>query len=76
MSSGETNLRPDVERTVEGVLETMANRDVLVEADDFESSGRYLIGPVLRRTAPSTSAIDDLSERAIHQWGDASRRRA
>lgn len=72
----EANLRPDKERTVEDVLETMADRDMLVEAPDFESSGRYLIGPVLRRKAPAASAVENLSERAPHRWGDASRRRA
>lgn len=72
----EANLGPDETRTVDDVLRSMARRDMLVEAPDFESSGRYLVGPVLRRAAPSASAIDELSERARHQWGNAGARRA
>ncbi|WP_435348478.1 hypothetical protein [Haloarchaeobius sp. HRN-SO-5] len=65
----EANLRPDTHRTVEDVLDTMAGRDMLVPAPDFEESGRYHVGPVLHRSAPSAAAIDKLSRRATHQWG-------
>lgn len=71
----EVNLRPGVDRTVADVLGTMARRDMLVEAPDFDSSGRYLIGPVLRRSAPSAAAIDRLSDRALHQWAGPETRR-
>lgn len=72
----EANLRPDKHRTVADVLRTMADRELLVEAPDFDESGRYLIGPVLLRAAPSSSAVDNLSDRAIHQWGGTEKRRA
>lgn len=65
----EANLPDGKERTVEDVLGTMASRDLLVEAPDAESSGRYLVGPVLQRSAPSPSAVRNLSSRAAHQWG-------
>ena len=65
----EANLRQDKQRTVRDVLDTMADRDMLVEAPDFEDSGRYLVGPILRRAAPSAAAVEQLSERATHQWG-------
>lgn len=64
----ETNLDPQRYRTVEDVLSTMAERGLLTEAPDFDTSGRYLVGPVLRRAAPSPSDIDRLSDRAVHQW--------
>lgn len=72
----EANLRPGVDRTVEDVLRTMASRDMLVEAPDFDSSGRYLIGPVLLRSAPSAAAVDNLSDRALHQWDGTGATRA
>jgi hypothetical protein len=65
----EANLRSDRTRTVADVLETMASRDLLLEAKDFEDSGRYLVGPVLRRSAPAADAVTSLSERARHRWG-------
>jgi hypothetical protein len=65
----EANLRTGKHRTVADVLETMVARELLTRAPDFEDSGRYLIGPILRRTAPSASAVANLSERALHQWG-------
>jgi len=65
----EANLPPGKRRTVEDVLTTMADREMLVHAADFEESGRYLIGPVLRRRAPSPAAIGRLSKRATHRWG-------
>jgi hypothetical protein len=64
----EANLRADKRRTVVDVLDTMAGRDMLVEAPDFDDTGRYLVGPVLRRSAPSAAAVDNLSDRALHQW--------
>lgn len=66
----EANLRSDVDRTVDDVLRTMAERNMLVEAPDFETSGRYLIGPVLQRSAPAATDIDKLSDRAAHRWND------
>jgi len=65
----EANLRADRQRTVADVLATMADRDLLVAAPDFEASGRYLVGPVLAESAPPPSAVEQLSERAVHQWG-------
>jgi hypothetical protein len=64
----EANLTPGHRRTVEDVLSTMADRELLIEAPDFEASGRYLVGPVLRRSAPSPDQVDRLSERAVHRW--------
>ena len=64
----EANLLPEAYRTVEDVLSTMADRDLLTEAPDFESSGRYNVGPVLHRSAPKPSAVKSLSTRAVHQW--------
>jgi hypothetical protein len=60
----EANLVEGRERTVRDVLETMSDRDMLVEAGD----GEYLVGPVLRRAAPSPSAVEQLSDSAVHQW--------
>lgn len=64
----EANLLAGRRRTVEDILSTMAERGLLVEAPDHETTGRYLVGPVLRETAPSPSAVDKLSDRAVHQW--------
>jgi hypothetical protein len=64
----EANLVPGREDTVVDVLDTMCDRDLLVEAPDFDASGRYLVGPVLRRSAPSPRGIKHLSEHAVHQW--------
>lgn len=64
----EANLVPGRERTVEDVLTTMADRDMLVEAGDAEETGEYLVGPVLRRTAPSPAAVANLSDNAVHRW--------
>jgi len=63
----EANLVEGRERTVEDVLETMADRELLVAA---EERGTYLVGPVLRQAAPSPSAVDKLSDSAAHQWDD------
>ena len=60
----EANLVDGRERTVRDILETMADRRMLVEADD----GGYLVGPVLRRAAPAPSAVDNLSDSAVHRW--------
>jgi hypothetical protein len=46
----------------------MCERDLLVEAPDFDDSGRYLVGPVLRRSAPSPKGVERLSRRGVHQW--------
>jgi len=64
----EANLLPECYRTVEDVLSTMAERDLLEEAPDFESSERYNVGPVLRRAAPKAGDVGSLSTRAVHRW--------
>ena len=61
----EANLVPGRERTVRDILETMADRDMLVETD---ADDEYLVGPVLRRSAPPPSAVENLSEGAVHRW--------
>jgi hypothetical protein len=63
----ETNLVDGRERTVRDILETMTDREMLVEAGE----GEYLVGPVLRRAAPSPSAVDKLSKSGVHQWEGA-----
>ena len=64
----EANLRSGAHRTVEDVLTTMADREMLVTAPDHGESGRYLVGPVLREAAPEPGAVEHLSERAVHRW--------
>jgi hypothetical protein len=64
----EANLVPGREGTVRDVLETMADREMLRQAPDFDSSGRYLVGPTLQRSAPSPSSVDQLSETGLHRW--------
>jgi len=64
----EANLRPGAHRTVEDVLATMADREMLVAAPDHGESGRYLVGPVLRQAAPAPDAVEHLSDRAVHRW--------
>jgi hypothetical protein len=64
----EANLVAGRESTVEDVLGTMCERDLLAEAPDFDESGRYLVGPVLRNSAPSPEGIKHLSRRGLHQW--------
>lgn len=64
----EANLADGRERTVRDVLSTMADREMLVEAEDFEESGRYLVGPVLRESAPSPGAVENISDSAVHRW--------
>ncbi|WP_152042142.1 hypothetical protein [Salinigranum salinum] len=66
--AAEANLVPGRESTVTDVLQTMCERDLLVEAPDFDDSGRYLVGPVLRRSAPSPKGVERLSRRGVHQW--------
>jgi hypothetical protein len=65
---GEANLVPGRERTVTDVLETMCDRGLIAEAPDFEESGRYLVGPSLRKAAPSPKGIKHLSRRGLHRW--------
>jgi hypothetical protein len=60
---------PECYRTVEDVLSTVAKRDLLEEAPDFESSERYNVGGVLRRAAPKAGDVGSLSMRAVHRWG-------
>lgn len=67
----EANLVAGRERTVRDVLRTMVDRDMLREAPDFEQSGRYLVGPVLYRSAPSPSSIGQLSTDGAHRWSRA-----
>lgn len=62
----EANLVDGRERTVRDILETMAGRGMLVERED-----EYLVGPVLREAAPPPSAVDRLSDSAVHQWEGA-----
>jgi hypothetical protein len=64
----EANLVAGRERTVEDVLSTMAERDLLREGPAFESTGRYLVGPVLRRSAPSPAAVRNVSRSGTHRW--------
>jgi hypothetical protein len=64
----EANLVSGREGTVVDVLETMYERDLLVEAPDFDESGRYLVGPVLRKSAPSARGVKHLSRRGVHRW--------
>jgi len=64
----EANLAPDRDRTVRDILETMTDRDMLARAGDFEESGTYLVGPVLREAAPPLSAVENLSDSGVHRW--------
>lgn len=68
----EANLVEGREPTVRNVLSTMADRDMLTEAPEFQSSGRYLVGPVLRESAPANHPVDNLSESGVHRWERAS----
>jgi len=61
----EANLVEGRERTVEDILETMADREMLIPDGE---QGEYFVGPVLRRAAPSPSAVDKLSDSAVHRW--------
>lgn len=61
----EANLVEGRERTVQDILETMVDREMLIAAD---KPGEYFVGPVLRRAAPSPSAVDKLSDNAAHRW--------
>lgn len=61
----DANLVDGREATVEDVLETMADRGVLVPAEDGTG---YRAGGPLRRSAPSPSAIRNASTRATHRW--------
>lgn len=60
----EANLIDGREATVVDVLETMADRGVLVETTD----GRYRAGPPLLASAPSAAASRNASDRAVHRW--------
>lgn len=64
----EANIVPGRERTIEDVLSTMCDRGLLREAPDFPESGRYLVGPVLRRSAPKPQGVKQLSRKGLHQW--------
>lgn len=64
----EANIVAGRERTVEDVLRKMCRRDLLREAPDFEESGRYLVGPVLVRSAPSPEGVSHLSRNGLHRW--------
>lgn len=65
----EANLVDGMERTVEDVLSTMAERDLLREAPDHAETGRYLVGSVLLQAAPQRAAGLNSSSRAVHRWG-------
>ncbi|MXR52816.1 hypothetical protein GRX03_14525 [Halovenus sp. WSH3] len=62
----EANMRPDRRRTVETVLSTMVERDLLC---DTSTPDRYLVGRVLRRTAPDPEQIEHLADEGLHRWG-------
>ena len=64
----EANLLPGWERTVRDVLSTMAERDLLREAEGFEDDGRYVAGPILYQSAPSPTAAKHLSKDGTHRW--------
>lgn len=64
----EANLVAGRERTVEDVLSTMCQRGLLCEAPAFDENGRYLVGPVLRRSAPTPTGVEQLSQRGLHRW--------
>lgn len=61
----EANLVPGREATVADVLETMAERGVLVP--DGTGQG-YRAGRPLRQAAPSPGAVRRVSSRATHRW--------
>ncbi|MGM0592110.1 MAG: hypothetical protein ACQETI_10875 [Halobacteriota archaeon] len=67
----EANLVAGRERTVRDVLSTMADRDMLRESPDFDVTGRYFVGPTLRRSAPSPAAVKRLSADGTHRWTPA-----
>lgn len=64
----EANLVPGRERTVADVLATMAERNLLREGRGFDETGRYLVGPGLLESAPSSAAVKRLSRQGVHQW--------
>lgn len=64
----EANLVPGRERTVTDVLATMCDRGLLRKGPQFESTGRYQVGPGLQRSAPSPAAVKHFSRRGVHQW--------
>lgn len=61
----EANLADGRERTVIDVLETMADRDLLVPVADGEA---YVAGESLRSSAPSPEAASRASDDGIHRW--------
>lgn len=61
----EANLLDGREATVRDVLETMAEREVLVPSSD---GAGYRAGEPLRQSAPSATAISHASTRAPHRW--------
>lgn len=64
----EANLVPGRERTVEDVLATMTDRNLLREGPGFDERGRYLVGPGLLESAPSSASVKRLARRGVHQW--------
>lgn len=61
----EANLMNGREATVEDVLETLAERGVLVTTTEGDG---YRAGEPLHQSAPSPSAVRNASTRAIHRW--------
>lgn len=61
----EANLLAGREATVRDVLETMAERGVLVPSSTGDG---YRAGEPLRQSAPSAAAIRNASTRATHRW--------
>lgn len=64
----EANLVNGRESTVEDILATMADRDLLVATDDSTNADTYLVGPVLLDSVSSQSSTDNLSNNPAHRW--------
>jgi len=65
----EANLDDGHARTVRDVLATMADRNLLGEAPDYASTGRYFPGQVLLDAAPEPDADLNVSDSDVHRWG-------
>lgn len=63
----EANLDGGYERTVTSVLRTMADRNLLRCAGDFEETGRYRPTEKLMRSAPSPKAAENVSPDPIYR---------
>ncbi|MFB6069362.1 MAG: hypothetical protein ABEJ90_05505 [Halobacterium sp.] len=65
----EANLEDGRERTVRDVLETMADRDLLVPVDGAEDA--YVPGPVLLESDRFDLDFDRASDGGAHRWDSA-----